>query len=148
MLVSLVIVPSPPSLLSLCLPLYCHVTSHCLKSPLSLPPLSFSCAPTLYILLLQVTLHDHSSCTARVVGVDASKDVAVLKLALPRGRVEALCPVKLSTTPLRVGQSVAAIGNPWGLDSTMSMVRFSLLNFPCLRPCTGMTVFLQQSVLT
>jgi hypothetical protein len=36
---------------------------------------------------LQVTLYDHSSCTARVVGYDASKDIAVLKLALPRGRL-------------------------------------------------------------
>ncbi|KAF8060075.1 DEGP1 [Scenedesmus sp. PABB004] len=65
---------------------------------------------------VKVTLHDHSSCTARVVGVDAAKDIAVLKLALPRARLEALTPVKLGLSGrLRVGQTVLALGNPFGL---------------------------------
>jgi S1-C subfamily serine protease len=71
----------------------------------------------------QVTLFDHSSCTARVVGWDASKDIAVLKLALPRGRLEALQPVSLgSSSSLRVGQACFAIGNPFGLDHTLTQV--------------------------
>eukprot|EP00878_Enallax_costatus_P038324 GHUV01043526.1.p1 GENE.GHUV01043526.1~~GHUV01043526.1.p1 ORF type:complete len:514 (+),score=123.48 GHUV01043526.1:819-2360(+) len=70
---------------------------------------------------MKVTLYDHSSCTARVVGYDASKDIAVLKLALPRGRLEALKPVALgSSAGLRVGQAVFAIGNPFGLDHTLT----------------------------
>lgn len=71
----------------------------------------------------QVTLHDHSSCTARVVGYDAAKDIAVLKLALPRGRLEALAPVSIgSSSRLRVGQACFAIGNPFGLDHTLTQV--------------------------
>jgi S1-C subfamily serine protease len=77
-----------------------------------------------YLNSLQVTLFDHSSCTARVVGWDASKDIAVLKLALPRGRLEALQPVLLgSSASLRVGQACFAIGNPFGLDHTLTQVR-------------------------
>ena len=73
------------------------------------------------LLLFQVTLHDHSSCTARVVGVDLPKDIAVLKLALPRHKAEALRPVVLgSSSSLLVGQSVFAIGNPFGLDHTLT----------------------------
>lgn len=60
-----------------------------------------------------------------MVGWDASKDIAVLKLALPRGRLEALQPVSLgSSSRLRVGQAVFAIGNPFGLDHTLTQVRY------------------------
>jgi len=57
---------------------------------------------------------------ARVVGHEASKDIAVLKLdpvALPGP----LTPVELaSSADLRVGQSVLAIGAPFGLDWTLT----------------------------
>lgn len=73
---------------------------------------------------VKVTLFDHSSCTARVVGVDQVKDIAVLKLALPRQKVEALRPVSLaSSSQLRIGQSSYAIGNPFGLDHTLTQVQ-------------------------
>ncbi|GBF98129.1 protease Do-like chloroplastic [Raphidocelis subcapitata] len=70
---------------------------------------------------VKVTLSDQSTATARVVGSDAASDIAVLALALPRTRTEALRPVALGgSAGLRVGQSVWAIGNPWGLDHTLS----------------------------
>lgn len=55
---------------------------------------------------------------AKVVGVDPGKDIAVLKVDAPR---QVLTPLKLgSSRDLRVGQSVLAIGNPFGLDHSLS----------------------------
>ena len=34
-----------------------------------------------------MTLHDHSTYTAKVVGADAAKDIAVLKLSMPKSKV-------------------------------------------------------------
>jgi putative serine protease PepD len=50
----------------------------------------------------------------RVVGVDASTDVALLKVAVPAA---ALVPLPLGdSSTLQVGDAVVAIGNPFGLD--------------------------------
>jgi len=55
---------------------------------------------------------------ARVVGVDPGKDIAVLKVDAP---VEDLYPINVGTsTGLRVGQQSLAIGNPFGLDHTLT----------------------------
>ena len=56
---------------------------------------------------------------ARVIGVDPAKDVAVLKVDdVP---TKELCPIKVGTsTGLRVGQGSLAIGNPFGLDHTLT----------------------------
>ena len=65
-----------------------------------------------------VTLSDQRRLTATVVGVDPSKDIAVLYLRL--GGTE-LTPVRLGDdSAIRVGQKVLAIGNPFGLDHTLS----------------------------
>lgn len=62
---------------------------------------------------VQVTLFDKRSYSARVVGADADKDVAVLQLDAPNDVVAALQPVSLgSSSGLLVGQRVYAIGNP------------------------------------
>ena len=58
------------------------------------------------------------SIEADVVGAEPEKDIAVLKLRdisnLPR-------PVDIGTSSdLQVGQSVLAIGNPFGLDDTLT----------------------------
>ena len=56
---------------------------------------------------------------AQVVGVDPSKDVAVLKVDAPP---ELLYPITVGTSSgLRVGQQSLAIGNPFGLDHTLTM---------------------------
>lgn len=56
---------------------------------------------------------------AKVVGVDPGKDIAVLKIDAP---VYDLYPINVGTsTGLRVGQSAYAIGNPFGLDHTLTV---------------------------
>ena len=67
----------------------------------------------------QVTLADHSEWPAEVVGFDADKDLAVLKIDAPRNR---LAPLQLGRSEhLVVGQRVLAIGNPFGLDQTLTI---------------------------
>ena len=66
----------------------------------------------------QVTLADQSNWKARVVGVAADKDLAVLRIDAPANRLR---PIPLGTSKdLQVGQSVFAIGNPFGLDQTLT----------------------------
>jgi S1-C subfamily serine protease len=68
---------------------------------------------------LFVTLPDETSVDAQVVGADASNDLAVIKVdAAP----ELLHPVPLGESDnLRVGQFVVAIGNPFGLERTLTV---------------------------
>jgi len=55
---------------------------------------------------------------ARVVGIDPGKDIAVLKVDAP---VFDLYPIELgSSKGVRVGQTALAIGNPFGLDHTLT----------------------------
>jgi S1-C subfamily serine protease len=55
---------------------------------------------------------------ARVVGVDPSKDIAVLKVDAPKSE---LYPITVGTsTGLKAGQQALAIGNPFGLDHTLT----------------------------
>ncbi len=67
---------------------------------------------------LAVTLSDHSTHKAEVVGLAPEKDLAVLKLVT---RPAKLRPIPLGTSSdLQVGQRVLAIGNPFGLDQTLT----------------------------
>lgn len=67
---------------------------------------------------LTVTLSDHSSSEAEIVGVEPSKDIAVLRINVPNGKLR---PVRAgSSASLQVGQKVLAIGNPFGLDQTLT----------------------------
>ena len=63
-----------------------------------------------------VTFSDGTERTARILGVDTSTDLAVLKIPqVPEG----IQPVRLgSSGTLVVGQDVVAIGNPYGLERT------------------------------
>jgi len=57
---------------------------------------------------------------ATVVGYEADKDIAVLKVD-PSALGSALTPLEAaSSSELKVGQSVLAIGNPFGLDWTLT----------------------------
>ncbi|HXG50255.1 MAG TPA: trypsin-like peptidase domain-containing protein [candidate division Zixibacteria bacterium] len=66
----------------------------------------------------QVTLADQSTWKARLVGVAPDNDLAVLKIDAPASRLPAI-PIGTSKD-LQVGQKVFAIGNPFGLDQTLT----------------------------
>lgn len=67
---------------------------------------------------VKVTLSDQSTFDAIIVGADPDKDLALLKID-PGQAV--LTPIKVGTSKdLRVGQSVYAIGNPFGLDQSLT----------------------------
>jgi S1-C subfamily serine protease len=66
----------------------------------------------------QVTLSDHSDWDAELVGYAPEKDLAVLRIKAPQARLR---PLPLGNSDnLRVGQAVFAIGNPFGLDQTLT----------------------------
>lgn len=67
---------------------------------------------------IKVTLADRSEHEARLVGADPDHDLAVLQIQVPDGHVEPLAVG--SSHDLRVGQKVLAIGNPFGLDHTLT----------------------------
>jgi len=67
---------------------------------------------------LIVTLADKSTHSAKIVGDDPSNDLAVLLVDAPR---EKLPYIPLGTSKgLQVGQKVLAIGNPFGLDRSLT----------------------------
>jgi len=66
----------------------------------------------------QVTLSDGSAWPASLVGVAPEKDLAVLKIDVASNKLRPI-PIGVSES-LRVGQSVLAIGNPFGLDQTLT----------------------------
>ncbi len=67
---------------------------------------------------LEVTLWDQSSWPAVKVGEVPTRDIAVLKIDVPPEKLRSL-PIG-TTNNLRVGQKVFAIGNPFGLDQTLT----------------------------
>jgi S1-C subfamily serine protease len=67
---------------------------------------------------LMVNFQDQKSYPARVVGVEPRKDIAVLKVDAPRSLLKPLRVLDSGT--LEVGQKALAIGNPFGLDHTLT----------------------------
>lgn len=66
----------------------------------------------------KVTLADNSTWDAELVGGEPRRDLAVLRIKAPS---ELLQPIALGTSnDLQVGQKVFAIGNPFGLDQTLT----------------------------
>jgi S1-C subfamily serine protease len=75
---------------------------------------------------IRVTLHSGESYEAGIIGYDPPNDIAVLKINAP---AEELVPIALGdSSRLRVGQIVYAIGNPFGLERTMTTGIISSLN--------------------
>ncbi len=67
---------------------------------------------------INVILSDRANHRARVVGLDPDHDLAVLQIQAPEDQ---LVPLPIgSSHDLRVGQKVLAIGNPFGLDHTLT----------------------------
>jgi len=67
---------------------------------------------------IKVTLADRTEYQAKVVGADPDHDLAVLQIQVPDNQLEPLAIG--SSHDLRAGQKVLAIGNPFGLDHTLT----------------------------
>jgi S1-C subfamily serine protease len=66
----------------------------------------------------EVTLADGSTWEASLIGYAREKDLAVLHIEAPRSQLR---PIPIGTSSdLRVGQTVLAIGNPFGYDQTLT----------------------------
>jgi S1-C subfamily serine protease len=86
---------------------------------------------------IRVTLFDSKTYTAQLVGKDPQNDIAVLRIEAPQN---VLLPVPFGdSTKLRVGQNVYAIGNPFGLERTLTIGIISSLN-RTLPSRTGRTI--------
>ncbi len=75
---------------------------------------------------IQVTMADQTTWKAVMVGTAPDKDLAVLQISAP---AEMLRPITIGRSEnLLVGQKVFAIGNPFGLDQTITSGIISALN--------------------
>ena len=85
----------------------------------------------------RVTLSDRSEHDAQVVGVEADKDIAVLRIEVPAQKP---APLTIGAShDLQVGQKVFAIGNPFGLDQTLTTGIVSALGRE-IRSVNGRTI--------
>jgi S1-C subfamily serine protease len=75
---------------------------------------------------ITVKLQDEKTLPAQVVGVEPRKDIAVLKVNAPAGSLK---PLRIANVKdrLEVGQKAVAIGNPFGLDHTLTTGSISAL---------------------
>jgi S1-C subfamily serine protease len=67
---------------------------------------------------LNITLADGSEVEAKIIGEDPENDIAVVKFD-PKGKTLTTIPFG-SSSDLKVGQKVLAIGNPFGFDRTLT----------------------------
>jgi putative serine protease PepD len=67
---------------------------------------------------LEVTLADGSKWPAKLIGSDPDNDLAVIKIDAPKEKLKVI-PMGDSKS-LRIGQKVLAIGNPFGLQRTLT----------------------------
>jgi S1-C subfamily serine protease len=66
----------------------------------------------------RVTLADGTTYDGKVLGAAPDKDIAVVKIDAPPSKLKKIAVG--DSSELRVGQSVLAIGNPFGLDQTLT----------------------------
>ena len=67
---------------------------------------------------LEVTLADGSKWPAKLVGSDPDNDLAVIKIDAPKEKLKVISMG--DSRNLRIGQKVLAIGNPFGLQRTLT----------------------------
>jgi Do/DeqQ family serine protease len=68
---------------------------------------------------IEVTLSDGTTVPAKLVGADSQSDLAVIKIDMPAGQLH---PVRFfDSKQVKVGQIAIAIGNPFGLEGTMTV---------------------------
>nr|WP_320011929.1 trypsin-like peptidase domain-containing protein [uncultured Desulfobulbus sp.] len=86
---------------------------------------------------LEVTLADHSTWKAVLVGAAPDRDLAVLQISAPAAKLQPIAIGESDT--LLVGQKVFAIGNPFGLDQTLTTGVVSALGRE-IKAVTGRTI--------
>ncbi|MCA9239791.1 MAG: trypsin-like peptidase domain-containing protein [Planctomycetales bacterium] len=87
---------------------------------------------------IQVTLSNGETYEAELIGADAEYDIAVIKIDAPADR---LVPVQMGRSDnLRVGQKAYAVGNPFGLEGTLTTGIISSLNRSIPSRLTGRTM--------
>ncbi|MDD2961768.1 MAG: Do family serine endopeptidase [Muribaculaceae bacterium] len=65
---------------------------------------------------LEVTLNDNRTFNAKIIGVDSSTDLALIKI-----EVKGLTPIEFGNSDeIKVGEWVLAVGNPFGFTSTVT----------------------------
>lgn len=74
---------------------------------------------------IEVTFSDETVATAELVGTDPDSDLAVIRVDLPPDKLKPI--VMGDSDALRVGQLAIAIGNPFGLEGTMTVGIISAL---------------------
>jgi serine protease Do len=68
---------------------------------------------------ITVTFYDGTTATGKVVGADPYSDLAVVKVDAPPDKLQ---PVQMGNSDqIKAGQLAIAIGNPFGLQSTMTV---------------------------
>src|SRR4030066_1370158 len=67
---------------------------------------------------LEVTLADGSKWPAKLIGSDPDNDLAVIKIDAPKEKLKVISMG--DSKSLRIGQKVLAIGNPFGLERTLT----------------------------
>jgi serine protease Do len=96
---------------------------------------------------IEVTFSDETVVTAELVGADPDSDLAVIRVDLPAGQLQ---PVQMGDSEtLRVGQLAIAIGNPFGLEGTMTVGIVSALgrSLPASDGLTGGPVYSIPNVI-
>jgi len=74
---------------------------------------------------IQVTFADGTTLPAKLVATDANSDLAVIRVSAATSELQ---PVTLAdSTQIKVGQVAIAIGNPFGLENTMTVGYISAL---------------------
>ena len=92
---------------------------------------------------VEITLSNGKSYKGRVIGTSFAYDVAVIQAFAP---LEAMRPIPIGhSSELQVGQSVLAIGNPFGLDHSLSKGVISALGREI---ATGYNTWILNSIQT
>jgi S1-C subfamily serine protease len=86
---------------------------------------------------VEVTLADNSTWKGIVIGTAPDKDIAVLQISAPPDKLRPI--IVGESSDLNVGQKVFAIGNPFGLDQTMTTGIVSALGRE-IKSVTGRTI--------
>ena len=87
---------------------------------------------------ISVTLSSGKRYDAKIIGAAPNKDIAVLKIKAPAGELVPVVPGR--SADLKVGRKVLAIGNPFGLDQTLTVGIISALGRQ-IKSVTGRTIY-------